>query len=191
MRRVRVVALLALVCVASATDRKERLDLKHLLTSYPALREVVITHITPTEKQAMFVYGTGKLVLQPLMMNGIRASGPVPACIAFANPDEVKAIVKMMIDRHFLDLPVRSYVVMEAALQDDPLKDLQLHTIRVATDEGFAERTFGTGMYGNERLNIPPDFAAIEKMLTELRARNFPAGEKWDCRIAPAVQFRK
>jgi len=78
MRLVRVVALLALVCVESATDRQERLDLKHLLTSYPALREVVITHITPTEKQAMFAYGTGKLVLQPLMMNGIRASGPVP-----------------------------------------------------------------------------------------------------------------
>src|SRR5262249_43041528 len=115
----------------------------------------------------------------------------VPTCSSKIEPSQIRSVVKVMADKHFMDLESRSYLVVYAALEDDPFSEMQLHTIRIATPEGYTSRSFGTGKYAKEQLIFPLVCAAVEHALDDLEKSAFPSSDTRLCPFKPPVKFRR
>jgi len=89
--------------------------------------------------------------------------------------DTVKNLVRLIAEKHFLDLPERQFVIQ-----------LEFHTISIDDGVATATRTFAVGRYAGKRELIPPDFLSIEKELQRLKESAFPHS-KTTCNFAPAI----
>lgn len=176
-----------------ASEVHNRVDLKKILES-PARLERVTLMWTYPPNVSLFVYGDGRLILQsysvipddpdnPNILT--RRNGLVPTCKAKTSTDDVRALIQLMLEKHFFDLPEKSFLYQTAAMER---RKLELHTIAVDDGNDRAGRTFGVGKYGDEDESLPADFVAIEDALTTIRdARFLKAGRP--CGVAFGIKF--
>jgi len=97
----------------------------------------------------------------------------------------VKDLVRLIIQRHFFELPEKQFIFVFAAQGNEKL---ELHTITI--DDGLAKtsRTFGVGKFAGKEEKILPDFSMIENELKRLKDSAFPPDGK-PCHFAPAIKF--
>jgi hypothetical protein len=182
-----VLAFLLFVLPQGFESEKHALDLEPLLQDPAALQRLTVVYLSPTHAgwgQRFFVRGDGSLILQAHPDRPMAVTD-IPTCRAKVSQDVVKDLVRLIIKRHFFELPEKHFIFVYAAQNDEKL---ELHSIMI--DDGLAKttRTFGVGKYAGKEEEIPADFAAIEDELKRLKASAFPADGK-PCHFAPAFKF--
>jgi hypothetical protein len=188
----RLLVILCLLLPVSSAEQRDRINLKELLDRPNALQRVSLMWEYPPNA-ALYVYGDERLILQtyPVVSDpfGVMRNrgGLVPTCRAKINRDDIKALVDLMIERHFFDLPERGYIFMSAAFEQPKL---ELHTIAIDNGQDIAARTFGVGEYEGKSESLPSDFASIELALTKIKDSAFPSRQR-PCGFADAIRFGK
>jgi hypothetical protein len=183
------VSLLLLLPHATGTV-EHQVDLDPMLHDDKALQKLTILYqYEPRANhgfQMFYVRGDGSLILQALPERPL-ATRDLPTCRNRVSQDNVKGLVRLMIQRHFWELPERWFFFLNASQSEDAL---EIHTI--AVDDGFAEarRMFGVGTYGGKQESLPDDFAIIEEQLKQLKDFTLHTPEK-PCHLAPAIKFWK
>jgi hypothetical protein len=181
-----IFALLLVLILHAAEPQRHQLDLEALLRDAAALQKLKILYEPPSHEsyKAFFVYGDGSLVWQAYP-NRPMSLTDVPTCRNSVSSDRVKNLVRLIIQKHFIDLPEKQFLFVSAAQGKE---ELELRTIAIDTGMGRAIRTFGIGEYAGKAESIPPDFSSIEEELKQLKDSAFsPAAEP--CHLAPAVKF--
>jgi hypothetical protein len=182
-----VLAFLLFVLPQGFESERHSLDLEPLLQDAAALQRLTVVYQPPIHKgwvQLFFVRGDGSLILQA-QPDRPMAVTDIPTCRAKVSQDVVKNLVRLIIQRHFFELPEKQFIFIYAAQGNE---ELELHTIRI--DDGLAKtsRTFGVGKFAGKEETIPPDFSAIEDELKRLKDSAFPPDGK-PCHFAPAIKF--
>ena len=169
-----------------AEPRPHQLDLEPLLRDPAALQKLRIFYAPPANKtyQAFFVFGDGSVILQAYP-NRPMAVTDVPTCRGKVSTDRVKDLVRLIIQKHFFNLPEKQFLFVYAAQRPE---NLELHTIAIDNGAGKTSRTFGVGEYAGKQESIPPDFSAVEEELKQLKDSAFPPSGK-TCQFAPAIKF--
>lgn len=181
-----VLTLLFAFLLQAAESPQHQLDLEPLLRDPAALQKLKILYEPPSPKnyQAFFVYGDGSVVWQAYPEQLMSATD-VPTCKNKISPNRVRSLIRLMIEKHFLDLPEKRFVFFGRHNEE-----LELHTITVDNGLGKTSRTFGDGDYGGKHESIPPDFASIEEELKQLKDSAFPPSAA-TCHLAPVIKFWK
>jgi hypothetical protein len=109
----------------------------------------------------------------------------IPTCTKQIGQDRVRGLVRLIIQRHFVDLPERNFIFMYAAEGKD---QLEIHTIAITDGHTKARRSFGIGKYAGKDEVIPPEFAAVETELKRIWNSAFPPHSK-DCHFSPPIKF--
>jgi hypothetical protein len=169
-----------------AAEPHQQLDLKPILENPEALQKVKILYGPPTHKgnQVLIVYGSGLVVWQAYPER-LMSVTTVPTCTSKISVDRVKSLVGLMIEKHFVDLPEKHYVLVFSGYSQG---NIELHTIAIDTGVGKARRTFGIGDYVGKQESIPANFASVEQELKQLKDTAFPPSAM-NCHLAPAIQF--
>jgi hypothetical protein len=183
------VALAFLLFVLPQAFESERhtLNLEPLLQDPAALQRLMVVYRPPIHGgwvQLFFVRGDGSLILQTYPDRPMFVTD-VPTCRAKVSQDVVKDLVRLIIQRHFFELPEKQFIFVYAAQGNEKL---ELHTITI--DDGLTKtsRTFGVGTFAGKEEKIPPDFSVIEDELKRLKDSAFPPDGK-PCHFAPAIKF--
>jgi hypothetical protein len=181
-----ILTLLLIFLLQAAEPLRHQLDLERLLRDPVALQKLKILYEPPVHEsyQTFVVYGDGSLVWQSYP-NRPMSLTEVPTCRNKVSPDQVKNLVRLIIQKHFFDLPEKRFIFVTAAKGKE---ELELHTIAIDDGVGKAIRTFGAGEYAGKEESIPPDFSSIEKELKQLKDSAFPPAGK-PCHLAPAIKF--
>ena len=111
--------------------------------------------------------------------------GLVPTGRTKISDDNIRAIIGLMIEKHFFDLPEKSYLYFSAAYEKPKL---ELHPIAVDNGKENATRTFGVGKYQGQDEGLPANFLASENALVKPRDAAFPPHQR-PCGIAPGIKF--
>jgi hypothetical protein len=135
--------------------------------------------------ETFFVYGDGSLIWQ-VVPNRPMAPTVIPTCRRKVNSDVVRKLVRLIIEKHFLDLPERQFLMLYIA---QGREELEFHTISIDDGVGTARRTFAIGEFAGKRESLPPDFLSIERELQRLKESAFPHS-KITCHFAPAITIR-
>jgi len=181
-----VAAVLGMALSALAVQWRDRIDLTRFLDDPTLLPRLNISYGYPERPgQTFFIRGNGSLVLQQRPLQPGTWNSLVPTCTAHIEGDTFKKLVKLLVDRHFFDLPQKRFIFLWAS--DDPEKQVHIHTINVYTRDVMAARSFATGTYGNEVQSIPEDFAAIESEIQRIRDDAFSQSKP--CRLAAPLTF--
>ena len=169
-----------------AEPRQHQLDLEPLLRDPAALQKLRILYSPPVRKthQEFVVFGDGSVILQAYP-NRPMALTEVPTCRSKVSPDRINGLVRLIIQRHFFDLPEKQFIFVYAAQGPE---NLELRTIAIDNGIGKASRTFGVGEYAGKEESIPPDFSAIEEELKQRRDSAFPPAGK-TCHFEPLIKF--
>lgn len=187
-------AILCFLLPVSASERRSRINLTEMLQNPAVLQRMSLMWDYPPT--ALYLYGDGRLILQayqvipddpddPYLIEN--RGGLVPTCQTKIGVDDIRAVVGLMIDKHFFDLPEKSFVYSTAAYER---RKLELHAIAVDNGREMANRTFGVGEFFGKTESLPPDFANIENALEKMRDSAFPPHHR-PCGIAAAVSFGK
>lgn len=193
MRALRWVAILYWLMPVAASDLHSRVNLGEILQNPALLHRMSLMWEYPPNV-ALYVYGDGRLILQaypvipddpdnPIAMT--RRNGLVPTCKNKIASDDVSALIRWMIEKHFFDLPDKSFAYNTAALQR---RKLELHTIAVDSGKERAARTFAVGKYGDQDESLPANFVALEDALAKMRDSAFPPAQR-PCGVAPGIKF--
>jgi hypothetical protein len=182
-----VLAFLLVVLPQAIESERHRLDLEPLLQDPAALQRLTVVYRPPVRKgwvQLFFVRGDGSLILQAYPDRPMAVTD-IPTCRAKVSQDVVRDLVRLIIQRHFFELPEKQFIFLYAAQGNEKL---ELHTITI--DDGLAKtsRTFGAGKFAGKEEKIPPDFSVVEDELTRLKDSAFPPDGK-PCHFAPAIKF--
>lgn len=182
-----VLALLLFVLPQGFESERHALDIGPMLQDPAALHRLTVVYLPPTHAgwvQRFFARGDGSLILQAYPDRPMAVTD-IPTCRAEVSQDVVKDLVRLIIKKHFFELPEKHFIFVYAAQGDEKL---EFHTITI--DDGLAKtsRTFGVGKYAGEEETIPADFSAIEDELKRLKDSAFPANGK-PCHFAPAIKF--
>jgi hypothetical protein len=110
----------------------------------------------------------------------------VPTCRNKVSTDTVKNLVRLLIEKHFLDLPERQFLMLEIG---QGRKEIEFHTISIDDGVGEAKKTFAIVEFAGKRESLPPDFLSIEKELQRLKESAFPHS-KITCHFALAITIR-
>jgi hypothetical protein len=184
------VILVSLLFVLPQTlePEKHSLDLEPLLQNPEALQRLTVVYLDGIVHQGwihrFFVRGDGSLILQAFP-EGPLAVTDIPTCRAQVGQEVSKDLVRLIIQRHFFELPERLFLFVYTAQVN---QELELHTIVIDDSKAKTRRTFGVGMFDGKKETIPADFLAIEDEMKRLRDSVFPPGAK-PCHFAPAVNF--
>jgi hypothetical protein len=184
-----LVSLLLLLPHATGT-LQHQVDLEPMLHDDKALQKLTILYqYEPRANhgfQMFYVRGDGSLILQAFPERPM-ATRNIPTCRNRVNQEKVKEIVRLMIQRHFWDLPERSFIFLSVSQSEETL---EIHTI--AVDDGITEarRNFGVGTYAGKQESMPADFAVVEEQLKQLKEFTLHTPER-PCHLAPAIKFWK
>jgi hypothetical protein len=180
-----VVVLLLFVLPQTLEPEKHSLDLEPLLQDPQALRRLTVVYLDGIVHKGwihrFFVRGDGSLILQAFPERPLAVTN-IPTCRAQVSQEVSKDLVRLIIKRHFFELPERLFLFVYAAQVNE---ELELHTIVIDDGQVKTRRTFGAGMFDGEKETIPADFLAIEHEMRRLRDSVFPPGAK-PCHFAPA-----
>jgi len=133
--------------------------------------------------EGLFVYGDGRLALQKYRTDGtVEDDGVVPTCTSTASRQEIESLVRLMIQRHFVELPQNGFPNYVGAAEAFPW---HLHIIMISSKSTHGLWVFETGELNGRRESIPPDFAAVEIGLRTLK--NSMTGTP--CPDAPKVKL--
>ena len=79
-------------------------------------------------------------------------------------------MVRALINRHFFDLPSRSYVYRTISSDEYEFwKAVKLHSITIDDGKTRASRQFADGIYYDRKQILPPDFIAVEEILHRIK----------------------
>jgi len=162
-----VLAFLLFVLPQGFESERHPLDLEALLEDPEALQRLTVVYRPPIHKgwvQMFLVRGDGSLILQAHPDRPM-AITDIPTCKAEVSQDVVKNLVRLIIERHFLELPEKQFILLDAAQGSEKL---ELHTITIDSGPAKTSRTFGVGKYAGKEETIPPDFSAVEDELKRL-----------------------
>lgn len=182
-----VLAFLLVVLPQAFESERHRLELEPLLQDPAALQKLTVVYLPPGQKgwiQQFFVRGDGSLILQAHPDRPM-AITDIPTCRAKVSQDVVKDLVRLIIQRHFLELPDKQFIFIYAAQSNE---ELELHTITINDGLAKTSKTFGSGKYAGKEEKIPPDFSAVEDELKRLKDSAFPPNGK-PCHFAPAIKY--
>lgn len=175
--------LVILLCVVpqSTESFTHQLDLQTVMRDNQSLQKLRIMYDSPTEHgfHLLFVSGDGTLVLQAYPRRML-ATTEVPTCNERISPNTVKDILRLMIDKHFWNLPEKQFIFIGSWPDKS---EFELHRIFVSNGVEKAGRIFGIGTYAGKSESIPDDFAAIERQFKDLEQAAF--SDK-TCHLAPA-----
>src|SRR2546429_5813188 len=114
----RVVLAFLLFVVAQALKwERHSLDREPLLQAPAALQRLTVVYQPPIHKgwvQLFFVRGDGSLILQAHPDRPMPVTD-IPTCRAKVSQDVVKNLVRLIIQRHFFELPERQFIFIYAA----------------------------------------------------------------------------
>ena len=134
----RVVFAFLLFVLPQAFELERRpLDLEPLLQVPAALQGLTVVNRPPVHNgwvQLFFVRGDGSLILQAYP-NRPMAVTDIPTCRAKVSQDVVRDLVRLIIQRHFFELPEKQFIFLYAAQGNEKL---ELHTITI--DDGLGVR---------------------------------------------------
>jgi hypothetical protein len=157
------------VSAEAGSEWRERIDLTRLLSDSAALDKLVIIY-RPTYRQTLFVFGTGKVVLQTYPSSFFpQDTALLPTCTAHNTKGDIRDIVRTMIRVQFFELPEKSYVY--TGDQNNYIefeKEVREHTIVVDDGASRAYRGFGEGKYRGRDEQIPAAFDEVEDALRRL-----------------------
>lgn len=179
--------LLGLVLVVSGVVLVRHLtrpaSLARMLADPSSLKDLRIYY--DESHEAFFVYGDGRLVLQKWPPDGVIEDGGVfvPTCTSKASPQEIESLARLMVQRHFVELPQKGFPSYVGAAEAFPW---HLHTIIVSTKTAHGLWVFETGELNGRRESIPPDFAAVEASLRKLKSSVTDS----PCRNAPEIKLQ-
>jgi hypothetical protein len=182
-----VLAFLLIVLPQAFESERHRLDLEPLLQDPAALQRLTVVYLPPSQKgwiQQFLVRGDGSLILQAHPDRPMAVTD-IPTCRAKVSQDVVKDLVRLIIQKHFFELPEKHFIFIYAAQSDEKL---ELHTITINDGLTKTSRTFGVGKFAGKEEKIPPDFSAVEHELKRLKDSAFPPDGK-PCHFAPAIKF--
>jgi hypothetical protein len=131
------------------------------------------------EGQLVALHGDGRVSMQSTSQQ----LSLLPTCKGKVAPADMRRLVETMLAAQFLDLPQKSYMMMNADAAD--WRELQLHSISIKAAGGRAKRDFAAGEYGGEHQEIPEKFATIERAIVELKSKAIPTGTH--CTVAPSL----
>jgi hypothetical protein len=183
-----VLVLLVFVLPQTLEPQRHSVDLEPLLQDPEALQRLTVVYLDGIVHHGwihrFFVRGDGSLILQAFPERPLAVTD-IPTCRAQVGQEVVRDLVRLIIKRHFFELPERLFLFVYAAQVND---ELELHTIVIDDGQANTRRTFGIGKFDGKRETIPADFLAIEDEIKRLRDSVFPPGAK-PCHFAPAINF--
>jgi hypothetical protein len=167
---------------------RSRLDLKQVDSDPVKLANLLIIY-RPSYRQTLFVFGTGKVVLQTYPETLFsQSAAPIPTCRSTIGVDEVKQLA-LTLNARLFDLPEKSYVdTGEYASVTTFLKELRDHSIIVDDGASRAFRDFAEGTYRGKQEEIPREFSEIERPLQQLLTRTSAVS---NCRLAHYMEWRR
>ena len=181
------IAVLVIFLQNLSSPAPELPDLACMLDNDGALDQLRVAYWPPTKKgwsQAFFVRGDGSVILQASPDRPMPVTD-IPTCTGQIDRDRVRALLRLIIQNHFVELPERNFIFMDAAQGN---KHLELHTIGIMDGHAKARRSFGIGKYAGKDEVIPPEFAIIEQDLKKIWDSTFPPHAK-DCRFSAPIKF--
>jgi hypothetical protein len=183
-----VLVLLVFVLPQILEPQRHSLDLEPLLQDPETLQRLTVVYVDGLVHKGwthrFFVRGDGSLILQTFPQRPLAVTD-IPTCRAQVGQEVVRDLVRLIIKRHFFELPERLFLFVYAAQVND---ELELHTIVIDDGQANTRRTFGVGKFDGKNDPIPADFLAIEDEMKRLRDSVFPPGAK-PCHFAPAINF--
>jgi hypothetical protein len=183
----RFVFTILLLCMLQDAEPRHQPDLEGMLRDEAALQKLKIAYWPPPHEriQVFFVYGDGSVIWQSYP-NRSMSLALVPTCRNKISTDTVKNLVRLLIEKHYLDLPEKQFLMRLSA---QGREELEFHRISIDDGVGTVWRTFAIGEYAGRRESLPPDFVSIEKELQRLKELAFPRS-KITCHFAPAITIR-
>jgi hypothetical protein len=156
-----VLAFLLFVLPQAFELERHALDVEPLLQDPAALQRLTVVYRPPIHKgwvQLFFVRGDGSLILQAYPDRPMAVTD-IPTCRAKVSQDVVKDLVRLIIQRHFFELPEKQFIFLYAAQGDEKL---ELHTITIDDGLAKASRTFGVGKFaGKEEPSVPTSLRQV------------------------------
>ena len=179
-----LLAILLCLVPQSTESLTHQLDLQVMMRDNQSQQKLRIVYDSPTEHgfHLLFVSGDGTLVLQAYPRR-MMSTTDVPTCKERVSPDKVKEILRLMIDKHFWELPEKQFIFIGGEPSES---ELELHSIFVSNGVEKAGRTFGSGTYGGKPESIPADFSVVERQFKNLEQAAF-SGKP--CHLAPAIKL--
>jgi hypothetical protein len=176
--------LLALLLVLQAFPdpmKEVTPDLRHILSNAKELEAVEIRYRIPGKTAV--IHGNGNVVMQAWDTKSRATPQLLPTCRGTVPAADVRQLLETMLCEHLLDLPLKWYLIING--DDEDWRNVQLHSIAIFGGGGRARRMFSAGQYGNERQEIPRNFAAVEKVIVSLTSKAVPPSRI--CGISPAL----
>jgi len=183
-----VLVLVVFVLPQTLEPQRHSLELELLLQDAQALQRLTVVYLDGLVHKGwshqFFVRGDGSLVLQAYPERPIAVTD-IPTCRAQVDQEVVRNLVRLIIKKHFFELPEKLFLFVYASQVNE---ELELHTIVIDDGQAETRRTFGIGEFNGKKETIPADFLAVEDEMKRLRDSVFPPGAK-PCHFAPAINF--
>jgi hypothetical protein len=152
-------------------------DLRHVISDDATLASVEISY--RVDGQLIVMRGDGSVFTQ-----STRQQLPLlPTCKGKVAPADIRGLLETMLTGQIINLPQKSYMMLNGDEAD--WRKLQLHSISIEVAGGSAKRDFSAGEYGGEHQEIPDKFATIERTIVELKSKAIPPGTH--CTVAPPL----
>lgn len=162
---------------AFPTPPENRLDLQKIIDDDAMLRSVTIWQAAGD--QLVMIRGTGEVSFQSAGPN----SQLLPTCRGNVSPQDVRRLLEAMVQRDFLALPRKTYLIVNRNVQD--WRKLRLHSIGIKATQGSVKRDFAAGEYDDKREELPKNFVALENAILELKQQAIPHDRP--CSVAPPL----
>ncbi len=176
------------VAARGASEWRRQIDLAPILSDSEAMKRLVVIY-RPSYRQTLFVFGTGRLVLQTYPDNFFNQSDALlPTCTANVGQTELAEMVRIF-QGHLFNLPQKSFAytgVQSSEVQFE--KELWEHSIVFDDGTSRTYRAFAEGAYAGEQETIPPEFRLAEKPLRGFVER---LSDGTPCHVAPYMEWRR
>jgi hypothetical protein len=174
---------------ANASEWRERLDLTPLLADSSALEKLVIIY-HPTYRQTLFVFGTGRVVLQTYPPEAFPQSASLlPTCTTHVGGAEIRNTIRTIIREHFFELPQQSFVdTGEYSSNLEFEKQTKVHDIIIDDGSSRVYRAFAEGAYRGMKGQIPAKFVEVERSLIRFAE---DAAIQHPCPMAHYMEWRR